>query len=262
MNTMNKKRSETFNEIAELYHRMRPSYPDELVEAVIQQSGLTNEGKIVEVGSGTGNATLLFAAKGYSILCLEPGANLAAVARENLRDYPNVSIETVKFEYWSLKAGEFDLLISAQAFHWIDPAIKYVKAAQALKKSGWMALFWNLRPDSCGGIFEELNIAYQTHAPMIAQKGELKPFEARVQEVADEMMQSGYFKNVLVQQFAWSRWYNTRDYLALLETHSDHRILPAANKRALFDAIADILRRHGGGISKPYVAVLYLAQRK
>lgn len=259
---MNKKRSETFNEIAELYHRVRPSYPDDMIEAVIEQSGLADGGKILEVGSGTGKATLLFAAKGYSILCVEPGANLAAVARENLRGYAKVSIETVKFEAWPLKAGEFDLAISAQAFHWVDPVIKYAKAAQALKESGWMALFWNFRPDSRGQIFEELDLAYQTYAPMIAQKDPPKPFEARVQEVADEIMQSGYFNKLRVEQFAWSRWYNVQDYLALLDTHSDHRLLPAANKRALFDAIADILSRHGGGISKPYIAVLYLAQQK
>jgi len=63
-------------------------------------------------------------------------------------------------------------------------------------------------------------------------------------------------------QFPWKKWYTTEQYLQLLETYSDHQALPPANKRGLFDGIETILARHGGGRTKPYLTVLYLAQVK
>ena len=93
-------RRNVFDEVPELYDEVRPGYPEQLFEDIVSLSGIPSGGRILEIGCGTGQATLPFAERGYHILCLEIGKNLAVRARSNLRDYPNVEVKTVSFEDW------------------------------------------------------------------------------------------------------------------------------------------------------------------
>ena len=77
------------------------------------------------------------------MLCIELGENLAEIARQNLSQYPRVEILNGSFEDWPVEDGAFDLVISAESFHWLDPEISYGKIYQALRTGGSMALFWN-----------------------------------------------------------------------------------------------------------------------
>ena len=65
---------------------------------------------------------------------------------------------------------------------------------------------------------------------------------------------------VVARRYPWSYHYNTSDYLGLMETHSDHRLLPAEQRERLHDAIARALERFGGGIEVSYEANLYVAK--
>ena len=71
-----------------LYDEVRPGYPEELFDDVVSLSGIPAGGRILEIGCGTGQATVPFARRGYRILCVELGENLAAVARRNLEAIP------------------------------------------------------------------------------------------------------------------------------------------------------------------------------
>jgi SAM-dependent methyltransferase len=51
----------TFEKGAELYDKARPQYPEQLVKDVLTLSEIPSNGRILEVGCGTGQATLLFA---------------------------------------------------------------------------------------------------------------------------------------------------------------------------------------------------------
>ena len=60
-----------------------------------------------------------------------------------MQAYPNVNIEQADFETWNSETT-FDLLLSAQAFHWIDVEQGLKQALSFLKPLGAMALVWNL----------------------------------------------------------------------------------------------------------------------
>src|SRR6266536_1127576 len=113
----------TFDQVALLYDQARPGYPEQLFDDVVALSGITSHGRILEIGCGTGQATLPFARRGYPMVCVELGENLAAVARQRLADYPQVTVQTCAFEEWPLPERAFELVVSATAFHWIDPAV-------------------------------------------------------------------------------------------------------------------------------------------
>src|SRR5215211_5383123 len=93
----------TFDEAASLYDEVRPGYPDELFDDIVSFSGIPPAGRILEIGCGTGQATVPFARRGYHILCIELGENLATVARRNLEGYPLAEVRTGAFEEWPLQ---------------------------------------------------------------------------------------------------------------------------------------------------------------
>src|SRR5215217_7730278 len=125
----------TFDRAASLYDEVRPGYPDDLFDDIVSLSGIQPGGRILEIGCGTGQATVPFARRGYRILCIELGENMATVARRNLEGYPQAEVRTGAFEEWPLQEGAFDLTISATAFHWLDPGIAYPKAAGTRARS-------------------------------------------------------------------------------------------------------------------------------
>jgi len=254
-----KKDSQSFDKVAGFYDEYRPDYPQELVDCTIALSRLPEGGSILEIGSGTGKATRMFARRGYAIHCIEPGGNLAAVAARNLQDYPRVSLEISRFEEWPERPAAFDLVMSAQAFHWVPGEIGYPKAARSLKPGGSLALFWNMHAGYHGQIATDLDGIYQKITPEMDNPQNV--VEETIQERTEEITRSGCFGPVTVRRFPWSHTYQTREYIGLLNTHSDHLRLPSKTRQRLFECIAAGIDGQGGLIEKEYIAVLYIAQK-
>jgi SAM-dependent methyltransferase len=257
----------TFDGAALLYDEVRPRYPDELFDDVVALSGIPAGGRILEIGCGTGQATVPFARRGYRILCVELGENLAALARKNLAGFPLAEVRTGMFEVWPDQEAAFDLAISATAFHWLDPAVAYPKVAKALRHDGSLALFWNvhIHSDASGGFFEEAQRIYETEAPEIVRPEDRKGLP-RPDEVFDrtpEIEGSGLFEVTATRHYRWDETYDAREYLRVLNTYSGHRSLSDDARERLFRGIADLIDgRFGGSIVKGYLTTLYVAHRR
>jgi SAM-dependent methyltransferase len=256
----------TFDGEALLYDKVRPGYPEELFDDVVSLSGTPPGGRVLEVGCGTGRATLPFARRGYRILCVELGENLAAVARRNLASYPRAEVLTADFEDVSVPEGAFDLAISATAFHWLDPAVAYPKAARALRTGGAIALFWNehVHSDASGNFFGAAQEVYEREAPEIVPddyKGLPQPHE--LPDRTAEIEASGLFGGVIRRVYRWDEPYDAEGYLRVLSTYSGHIALDPTSRERLFGGIHDLIEReYGGRIVKGYATTLYLAGRK
>ena len=94
---------------------------------------------MLEIGCGTGQATVPLAERGYRVVAVEMGTDMAAVARRNLAAFDSVEVVTAVFERWPLPVEPFDVVFSATAFHWIDPAVRVAKSADALRLGGLLA---------------------------------------------------------------------------------------------------------------------------
>jgi SAM-dependent methyltransferase len=256
----------TFDEAAWLYDDVRPGYPEDLFDDVASLSGIPAGGRILEIGCGTGQATAPFARRGYRILCIELGENMAAVARRNLEAYPNAEVRTGAFEESSLREKAFDLAISATAFHWLDPAVAYPKVASALRDGGSLALFWNVHvhSDASEGFFEATQEIYAREAREIwDHKYEGPPRHDKVPERTDEIEGSGFFEAVARRDYRWDETYDAEGYIRVLSTYSGHRSLDDASRQGLFRSIAKLIEEeHEGRIVKGYLTTLYVAKRK
>ncbi|MBW4593112.1 MAG: class I SAM-dependent methyltransferase [Brasilonema angustatum HA4187-MV1] len=255
----------TFDRVALLYDQARPGYPEELFDAVVSVSGIPPDGRILEIGCGTGLATVPFARRGYRLLCIELGENLAAVARHKLAAYPLVKVQTGAFEDWSPQTGAFDLVIAATAFHWLDPKIAYQKTAQALRVGGTIALFWNVHvhSDTSQGFFEALQSVYLYFAPSLT-KDDYKLLHANeVPDKTGEIEQTGLFDKVTVCKYLWDAAYDAASYIDLLNTYSNHIDLDSSKRERLFHEIVELIdTKFNGHITMRYLTTLYIAHRK
>jgi len=269
MNTEKKGREislrNTFDQDALLYDKARPGYPDALFKDIITFSNIPKGGSILEIGCGTAQATLPFARRGYSVHCIELGASLAAVAQRNLAPYPRAQVSVGNFEEYPLQETSFDLVISATAFHWIDPDVGYRKVAQVLRPEGAIALFWNkpVQTQLSGDFPQAVQRIYERVVPEMAKRfpGLVHP-DLVPTPVKDEIGRSGLFGDVTVLKYDWNAEYTSKAYTELLSTYSDHLDLPDQVRTRLYDGIERLIETEFGGcIIKEYLSILYLAHR-
>jgi ubiquinone/menaquinone biosynthesis C-methylase UbiE len=128
-----------FDSVARLYQDSRPGYPSQMVEFVVATAGLDAGSSVLEIGCGTGQLTERLACSGFGLTAIDIGPSLIAAARKRVDD-PAVSFEVSSFEDLAAPDASFDLIISAAAFHWIDPEVRFAKSARLLRPGGWLAL--------------------------------------------------------------------------------------------------------------------------
>ena len=251
----------TFNQSAGDYNAARPTYPPQMFDDIFSRSDFAPSPRALEIGCGTGQATLPFARRGCQIHCLDIGSHLLAIAAENLRDYPNVSFEETSFEDWLLQAGAFDLVYAATSFHWIAPEVGYPKAAQALKAGGALAVFSNTHPRPLNGFFSEVQSIYAQFMPKLADPNPRMDSGSAAQAKAQAMRAMGLFSRVELLTYPWTKVYSSAEYIQLLNTYSDHIALEVNRRRALYEGIAELIeRRYDGKVERPYLTELFLAK--
>ena len=255
-----------FGAIAELYDHARPSYPPALVDDVVGFAGVRPGDPVVEIGAGTGKATVLFAARGLRILALEPSADMARIARRNTAPFPNVVVREVEFERWT-PVQPVKLLYSAQAWHWIEPQVGFPRAAQTLTHEGALAAFWNrVRWDS-SPLRAELGDIYRRLAPELGRGGTAGPMHPSYTRGPDWMsdwhrgqVETTGFSEPEWRTYSWLARYTTREYLDLLQTHSDHIVLAPSRRQQLLEAVGTVIDSVGGSFELEYVTRLGLAR--
>jgi SAM-dependent methyltransferase len=234
----------TFGEDAARYHRARPTYPPQLFTRL---SGP----RILEIGPGTGQATLPLTALG-DVTAVELSPELAAVARTHA---PKARVITANFDEWPLPEP-FDLVVSATAFHWLDPRTRMTKCAAALKPGGSLAVISTHHV--LGGteqFFVDVQECYERWDPATPPNLRLSPAD----EVPREFDESPEFDEPEFHRYEWEQAYDTEAYVDLLLTYSNHIALPARDQ-----LIADIRRlvdtRYGGRVTKRYLTQLAIAR--
>lgn len=162
---------ETFDEVAQLYDEMRPSYPEAVFEDVAALAAGSDDPRWLEIGCGTGHATRAFAGRGFRIHCVELGENMAAVARRKLAAFERVTIEVANFDAWTA-CGRFDLVYSASAFHWLNRATREQRIAALLRHQGVLAVWRNhrVRNGSCDEFIDATKQIYEREAPALVKK--------------------------------------------------------------------------------------------
>jgi protein-L-isoaspartate O-methyltransferase len=101
-----------FDIAAEDYQRIRPACPAQLFDDLIDRAGLQAGDRVIEIGCGTGEATVPLAERGLALTAVELGTELAAIARHRLAGFPAAEVVTCSFEDWLPQGAPFDAVVT------------------------------------------------------------------------------------------------------------------------------------------------------
>jgi SAM-dependent methyltransferase len=252
-----------FDEVADLYNEARPGYPDVLIDDIIDLSGIPSGGRILEIGTGPGNATLPFARRGYSILGIEIGENLAALATKNCSKYPGVNILNTAFEDWVVEENAFDLAISAQALHWIPPHIAYPKIAKTLKGTGSVAFFWRVTVDPQTEWSKSIDASFQEMAPEIKSpyKGN-STLDWTVNVITNNFKSIGGFEQVQYKTYKCNEKLTSDLFIKRLQTSPSYHLLDTEMRCNLENSLCSIIESQGGVVIEPQLLIVFYAKAK
>jgi SAM-dependent methyltransferase len=253
---LNRRRAEGFGEYAEDYDRSRPTYPSALVDAILPARGC----RVLDVGCGTGKAALAFAARDCTVLGIEIDEKMAAVARRR-----GVSVEIAPFESWDTAGREFDLVVSGQAWHWIDPMIGPAKAADVLASHGRLAVFWNYEHPSDAALAAAVEATYETYAAELEGSGigrsSRRRHDAQTAEHVNAIEGCGRFAACRVNRFPWTWDLRREEFIDLARTHSGVALLPGQRRQALLDRLLAVVGSAGEVIRLTCEAVCVVADK-
>ena len=246
-----------FGEIAELYEANRPSYPQALIDDL---AGWAADGAdspaALEVGSGTGKATRLMAARGVAVTAIEPSAEMAAVARR-LADTTGGLVHPIEsdFEHADLGGRRFPLIFAAQAWHWVTVPRGYEIARAALIDGGRLVPFWNRPAWERSELRSALDEVYARHVPTELSRGPYHPSvihpSSEQDEWADQIAGVDGLGEPEVRQYSWSIDYTAAEYAGLVATHSETRLLDDGTRRQFLTDLERAVEDHGGRFTLP-----------
>jgi SAM-dependent methyltransferase len=253
----------TFGQDAELYDQCRPGYPPPLFTDLATLAGLGPHARVLEIGCGTGQATLPLAQLGCTVVAMDLSPDLAAVARRNLAQFPNVTVVASAFEDWQPSNGAFDAVLAATAFHWLDPDVRMIKAADLLRPGGALGIISTHHiAGGTNAFFTDAQRCYERFDPTTPPGMRLTTDDETPEEAA-EFDRAARFGPVEIRRYPWQQSYTAPEYLNLLMTYSGHRAMAPQARTDLFACITHLIDDiYHGQITKQYRTRLAIAHKK
>lgn len=257
-----RERRDVFGEAVDQYASARPGYPEAMVEDVLAYADPVAE--ILEVGAGTGKATVAFASRGVAITCLEPDPRMAARLAQECAPFPQVTIEITRLENYSRPLA-FDALIAAQSWHWVDPARRWELAYESLRTGGTVGLFWNKYIVADTHLREELaTLDARFHVDYAANGVSIEENEGEIELEegwpAYDLASDSRFEDLVSRRYRRELAYDNATYVDLLASTSAYRLLEGSTRDQLFDEVATVLSRRGPSLTLNIVTDLFLGR--
>lgn len=255
----------TFDTVASTYAKLRPGYVEELYQVLFDYIPINANSKVVEVGSGGGQATAPILETGCRLTAVEYGEEFSWLLKDKFKEYSKFSVITGKFEDTEFEENSFDLVFSASAFHWVPEKIGYEKVFSMLKKGGAFARFANhpYRDKGNPALSKEIDEIYDEYYNKYHnKKREVLTEYTDEQAKTRAFLASKYgFTDIRYELFYRQRVFSAKEYVELLGTYSDHIAIEETIRTKFFSKIQDAINDHGGEITIYDTIDLQLARK-
>ncbi|MBR5800240.1 MAG: class I SAM-dependent methyltransferase [Lachnospiraceae bacterium] len=255
----------TFDTVASIYEKLRPGYVEELYRTIFDYISIDENSRVVEVGSGGGQATSPILEKGCRLTAVEYGEKFSKLLKEKFKDYPGFSVITGKFEDTDLEENAYDLVFSASAFHWVPEQIGYEKVFSILKKGSVFARFANhpFKDKGNPALSMEIDNIYDEYYYTYHNRKREPITEYTEQQAKDRAMiaEKYGFTDIRYALFTRERVFSAKEYIQLLGTYSDHIAIEETVRRKFFSKIEEAIDAHGGTITIYDTIDLQLARK-
>lgn len=238
-----------FGEDATAYDFARPAYGAELFDWLRVTCGIGPESDCVEIGAGTGHASLpVLATPVRSLLAIEPDAALAARLRDKAGEDDRLAIATERFEKAELQTGGYDFAFAATSFHWLPRMKSLQRVRAALRPGGWFAIWWDVfhdpaRPDAFDEASAHLFDGLEQDPEATANR---PAFALDVASRLGEMRSAG-FMDTQHKLFRREVAFTPDRLAALYATFSRVRMAPEAKRDMLLGEVRRIVSESFGG---------------
>lgn len=248
-----------FGSDAERYDRARPRYPDRLADTVLDG---WERSRVLDVGVGTGISALPFLDAGCCELGVDVDQRMAEVARRR-----GITVEVSRFEDWEPAARTFDLVISGQSWHWVDPVQGAVRAASLLPGGGRVALFWNAGdpPAEVAAGFADAYRLIDTglpFTPFASSRPAADGYGRFLDSASTGLASTGAFAEPRPIRIGWEERVTRDAWLDQVPSSGGHDQIPSDALARLLDAMGDVIDRAGGGFTMSYTTVGIMADRR
>lgn len=227
-----------FDAIAEAYDDARLAVPADLVADVTALVGFAPGQRALEVGAGTGQLTSGLLTSGWDVTAVEPGARMRDMLLTKFGSA--LRLAGAPFEEFE-PDGSFDTVWSANAFHWIDPAVSYARAADALRPDGHLVLVWTftMAEDS---VQKRLNDEVYTAGwpGLVRVPDGSATTDMLVEQGAAELVASGRFSEPEIRRRTYRHQLSADDYARLQLTFGDMTDLTASDRVSLVEGIRSV----------------------
>lgn len=212
-----RKLGKSFKKVGKSYHAGRKDYPKKLIEDIIKISKISKDSLVLDVGCGTGKSTIPFAKMKSKIIGIDISENMLKIARIFSDKYKNLSYKKISFEKFASPASSFDLILFGTAIHWLDPKIVYGKTGNLLKKTGYVALFWEPIGSLCKKIrlLGMENLFIKT-CPNYPKDLPISPAKIKIEGI----MKTRFFAKPLVKKYKLIKKYTQEEFLSLVSSYS------------------------------------------
>jgi len=148
----------SFGVAAGAYERGRPPYPAAAIDWLVPEHAT----RVLDLGAGTGKLTRQLRERGLEVIAVEPSAGMRDQLR---RAVPGVPLLGGKAEQLPLATGSVDVILVAQAWHWVESSLAIPEAARVLAPGGRLGLLWNRRVEGVDWVSELSSIMGSSRSP-------------------------------------------------------------------------------------------------
>lgn len=254
-------RARSFDDWAPDYDRFRPGYPDELFDEIEVRLGLPERPLVVDLGAGTGRATLAMAGRGWRVTAVDPGKPMLDVLRQRATD-EGIIVATLRAhaEETGLDPASVDLATAAQAFHWFSKPGALAEMERIVRGGGGIALFWNVRDAEQSSLVAGYNDLLAAHG--IDADTRMPGAEG---ETAGWIRENGGFEEPAFFQVPHAVETTAHAFIGLAFTASYVRALAPEEQTRLEEELQQLVDEHASGwptFIVPYVVDCWVALKR